>query len=754
MGSGRDASPGFQRYGDDARLGLASRHGVKPRDDTACEHVEPVLQAGQHELCRECVNGEHDMDLVDRLPGLPQRPSRPGECHDDLGRHIAKRGEVLLETLHPPLDHGRPCRVRHDLHGDLAGLRLELVEDGIDELDDSAVADGQQAAQHGASSLWFPDALGEGENRAGAGKGVIALERPVQGIRPSRGRHHGHVRVVAQERQQGVGQATTLPEVPGIVAIADVAGHAQGGTPRARVEIRGRIAAPLTRQAERLAQGEKDVRRESTGRLAHFVAATLVMLVGAGAVWAQQVDPDLRADLQQRRARLMASLDATTMFIAWSAPAQVYSRDVDYEYRQDSNLLYLTGVSQEHTILVLMPGNVRTREILFVSEPNARREHWVGHLLTKEEAAAATGIEKVFYTSQFEAFVTAMFNRQAYDVPRGDDTDEFDAFFDAVRDARVKMALVFGPRPAPSEELTRPYEFASRVRDRFVGVAFEDATPIVENLRQVKTPYEQRILSRSLEISSDAHMAGMRTAAPGKYEYEVEAAIEQVYLTKGAMSWGYPSIVGSGPNATILHYGASSRKMEAGDLLLVDAAANYRSMSGDITRTYPVSGTFSPAQRELYQVVLDAQEAGMRAARVGNRTKDVERAVSEAVNAGLTRLGLVTDATTRQFRTWYTHGVCHWIGMDVHDAGDYDRPLEPGMAFVIEPGVYIRPGALDQLEDTPENRAFKEKVRPALEKYQGMGIRIEDSFLLTESGLVRLSARVPRTVEEIERFMR
>jgi Xaa-Pro aminopeptidase len=478
------------------------------------------------------------------------------------------------------------------------------------------------------------------------------------------------------------------------------------------------------------------------------------MLVASSAARAQQVDPEYRADLQQRRARLMAALDPSAMFIAWSAPAQPYSRDVDYEYRQDSNLLYLTGLTQEHTILVLMPGNAKTREVLFISEPNARREHWVGHSLTKEEASAATGIGKVYYASQFEAFITAMFNRRPYDLAPGDETDDFDRFFTAVRDAQAKMALVFGPRPAPSEALTPPYEFASRVRDRFVGVSFVDATPLVENLRQVKTPYEQRELRRSLEISSDAHMAGMRTAAPGKYEYEVEAAIEQVYLTNGAMSWGYPSIVGSGPNATVLHYSASSRKMEAGDLLLVDAAANYRHLSGDITRTYPVSGRFSPAQRELYQVVLDAQDAGIRAAKVGNTTKDVERAVADAINAGLARLGLVTDVTSRQFRTWYTHGVCHWIGMDVHDAGDYARPLEPGMTFVIEPGVYIRPAALDQLEDTPQNRAFKDQVRPAVQKYAGLGIRIEDSFLLTESGLVQLSARVPRTIEDIERFMR
>jgi Xaa-Pro aminopeptidase len=277
---------------------------------------------------------------------------------------------------------------------------------------------------------------------------------------------------------------------------------------------------------------------------------------------------------------------------------------------------------------------------------------------------------------------------------------------------------------------------------------------MLEGLRQVKTSYEQRILRRSLEISSDAHAAGMRVAAPGKYEYEVEAAIEQVYLTNGAMSWSYPSIVASGPNATTLHYEASSRKMEAGDLLLVDAAADYQGQSGDITRTYPISGTFSPAQKDLYQIVVAAQDAGIKAAVAGHRTHAVEVAVEDVVRAGLLKLGLTTEATGDQFRIWYPHGICHWIGLDVHDVGDYKRPLEPGMAFTIEPGIYIRDGLLDQLPDTPENRAFKEKVRPVVQKYLNIGVRLEDSFLLTDAGPQRLSAKVPYTIEAIEAFLR
>jgi Xaa-Pro aminopeptidase len=391
--------------------------------------------------------------------------------------------------------------------------------------------------------------------------------------------------------------------------------------------------------------------------------------------------------------------------------------------------------------------------MLFIREPDPKREQWTGHMLTKAEAQTATGIDTVYWTSEFESFVTTLFDGRPFVKRRTEETTEYDTFLAAVKGGRSRLALLFGPRLAPSEPLTPPYEFAERARARFIGASIVDATAIVENLRQVKTSYEQRILERSLEISSDAHLAGMRAAGPGKYEYQVEAAIEQVYLAAGAMSWAYPSIVASGPNATTLHYEASSRQLQAGDLLLVDAAADYQGMSGDITRTYPVSGSFTEPQKDIYRVVLAAQDAGVKAAVAGDRTHAVEVAVEDVVRAGLVKLGLVTEATGDQFRVWYPHGICHWIGLDVHDAGDYRRPLEPGMAFTIEPGIYIRDGALDQLPDTPENRAFKEKVRPAVEKYKHIGVRIEDSFLLTADGPKRLSGKVPRTIEDIEAFL-
>jgi Xaa-Pro aminopeptidase len=194
--------------------------------------------------------------------------------------------------------------------------------------------------------------------------------------------------------------------------------------------------------------------------------------------------------------------------------------------------------------------------------------------------------------------------------------------------------------------------------------------------------------------------------------------------------------------------------MQAGELLLVDAACSLDYLTGDITRTYPVSGTFSPAQKDLYALVLQAQLEGIQAARPGASTQDVHRRTVEVIKTGLLELGLLTDISGEQYRIWYTHGASHYIGIDVHDVGDGSRPLEAGMAFTIEPGIYIRQSALDSLPRTPENIAFIEKVQPAVRKYADIGVRIEDSFLLEESGLKNLSGTLPKTIDDIEALMR
>jgi Xaa-Pro aminopeptidase len=448
----------------------------------------------------------------------------------------------------------------------------------------------------------------------------------------------------------------------------------------------------------------------------------------------------------------MQRLGAETVFLIQSPPPRVYSRDVDYEYRQDSSLYYLTGIDQEGTALALVPGAAAgARELLFVHPRDAAREHREGRRLGREEAQALSGVQAVHGSAEVERFLEALLNGQPY-PRRSYGTPLSDSFTRALGEGRARVALMLDP-VGLSDPLSPPHELARRLRERYPQLQVVDASPMVAGLRQVKTPYERTVLARSVELSARAMQKAMKAARPGVYEYTVRAALEGEWTAGGALGWGYPPIVASGPNATILHYPRYSRRLEDGDLLLIDAAANVEYLTGDITRTWPVNGRFTPAQREVYELVLAAQEAGIKAARAGVRPRDVHEATVKVIKDGLLRMGLITDAAGDQYRTWYTHGSVHFIGMDVHDVGDYERPLEPGMAFVIEPGLYLRADALDTLPETPANRAFAEKARPALARYRDIGVRIEDSFLLTEQGLQNLSAAAPRTPAEVEAFL-
>ncbi|HXT68987.1 MAG TPA: Xaa-Pro aminopeptidase [Vicinamibacterales bacterium] len=476
---------------------------------------------------------------------------------------------------------------------------------------------------------------------------------------------------------------------------------------------------------------------------------------------------EFRADLKARRAKAMAALGSESVLVAWSAPEKVYSTDVNYEYRQESNMLYLSGMTQEESILVLIPGAKTKREILFTREADPRREHWNGHTLTPAEVTAASAVTTVYPLTAFQPFIDGLFGGTGYEMSPAEAVEEFGAVFGAVKAGKARLGIfeavvttTAGPGK-PALELGSPipgskFEWAMRVVDRNAGVTPFNASVIARTLRQLKTPYEQKVLTRSVEISAEAHLEGMKAARPGRWEYEVEAAIEYWYMKNGAMSWGYPSIVGSGPNATTLHYGASTRQMQNGDLLLVDAAANFQGLTGDITRTYPVNGKFTPAQKDIYELVLAAQEAGITAAKMGAPANGIAQACRTVFAERLLKLGLITEATpgpaqNAQVSRWSTHGPTHGIGIDVHDP--LGQTLEIGSAFVIEPGLYIRQAALDELPKTPENAAFIAKVAPAVQKYKDIGVRIEDSFLMTDKGLVRLSAKAPRLVADIEKVV-
>jgi Xaa-Pro aminopeptidase len=462
----------------------------------------------------------------------------------------------------------------------------------------------------------------------------------------------------------------------------------------------------------------------------------------------------------------MSALGPDSVLVLWSAPPRVYSTDTNYEYRQESNLLYLTGIDQPETVLVLVPGGFASppepesgvtssegaaREFLFTSAVDPRRELWEGRVLRPAEVTARSGITDVRTqrrTEAFDAFMESLIGPAAASSPFGQ----------ALAAGRARLTILeavpeAGPDPEPADlHVGRQIAWVRAMQRKAPGLRAASAEPLLDRQRSIKTPYEQALLRRGVQISSEAHVAGMRATRPGRWEYEVEAAIEHEWHRQGALSWGYPSIVASGPNATTLHYISSTRQMQDGELLLVDAAGNYQGLTGDITRTYPVSGRFTPDQRAIYELVLRAADAGVAAARPGAPVSAISRAVRGVLGPGLLELGLVTDPAAAkgegpQISWWAPHSPTHGIGVDVHDPL---LTLDPGAAFVVEPGLYFRPDVLERIAAAPETREVADIIRPAVMRYLNMGVRIEDSFIMTASGAENLSVRVPRTVSELE----
>lgn len=492
----------------------------------------------------------------------------------------------------------------------------------------------------------------------------------------------------------------------------------------------------------------------------HVLASLVVGLLVALAPVMAQVQPyggsrEYVQDLRARRAALMSSLGPDTAVVLWSAPRRVYSTDTDYEYRQESNLLYLTGLDDEGVVLVLVPGASGPREFLFVRARDPFLELWNGAIAPPEDVIAQSGIAQVFPQRQSEAFDAFFRAFMTASAPVDAGPAEAAGATAAPNSGPFTLALLGDPSPrAPANpDEDAHLVWARRFADARPGLELRSVADLIEQQRRVKTPYEQRVMRRAVEIAAEAHVEGMKATRPGRWEYEVEAAIEHWFLKSGAMSWGYPSIVGSGPNATILHYVKSTRQMRDGDLLLVDAGANFQGLTGDVTRTWPVNGRFSSDQRALYGIVLEALEAGIAAARPGGSVAAINAEVRVAIGRGLLSVGLVNDpeaATGRssQIDFWFPHGPVHGIGMDVHESLG---PLVPGVTFVVEPGIYVRPDVIDRLAVAQPELA--RALRPAVTRFAHMGIRIEDSLLMTEKGPDILSGAVPKGIAEIERIV-
>ena len=479
-------------------------------------------------------------------------------------------------------------------------------------------------------------------------------------------------------------------------------------------------------------------------------------------------DKERLAELAQRRSRVAEKIGPKSLLILVSAEPRVYTNDVDYPYRQENNLFYLTNLKQKGATLVLLPGNTQTPEILFIPRRNPAAETWTGHMYSPEEASQLSGIREIWEAKEFKPFIDSLQNRQPYRPktenillsPLPADTkmangNGFEPLLEAAgkNEASIYMLMT---REQESREYKQEQRFATDWVKSASGFSIKNVWPIFVEMRLKKSPMELRLLQHAIDISTEAHERAWAIAGEAKWEYEVDAVMAYTFKLRNADNWGYPDIVGCGPNATTLHYQESQGPVTRGSLLLMDVGAEYGHYSSDITRTFPVNGKFSPAQAEIYQIVYDAQEAVARASKPGATLSEVSRAGTEVIKEGLLRVGLITDRNSDyQHRVWFMHGTSHWIGMNVHDVGAGAKFI-PGATFTNEPGIYIR---LDALEYMPVGwkqedwDKFKAAVRPAFEKYKGIGVRIEDDMLITDTGVKWMSEALPRKMSEIEDFI-
>jgi Xaa-Pro aminopeptidase len=472
---------------------------------------------------------------------------------------------------------------------------------------------------------------------------------------------------------------------------------------------------------------------------------------------------DRVTELRKRRVEVLKRMGDKGVMVLFSTEPRIYTNDVDYHYRQENNLYYLTGIKQNGATLVLLPGAAKTREILFMPARDPRNETWNGRMLSADEARKISGVQEVWDSRMLHGFL-------AYLAPRAENAlaqrgnvskpneqlaaqwqSDFQPVLDAIKNDQAELYLL-----TPGSDLReyRPeHEFASLISGASAGLKIKRAQPIFAELRQVKSPWEIKLMQHAVDITSEAFHRVFAAAAPGMHEYEIQAEFEYTFRRRNADNWGYPCIVGAGANATTLHYISNQDALDEGSLLLMDCAAEYDHYTADVTRTLPINGKFTPAQAEIYRIVYEAQEAGFKASRAGSNLGVVGQRAAEVIKDGLLRLGLITSKENDEYRTWYMHGVGHWLGMNVHDVSMPGKAFAPGMVFTIEPGIYIRPDALDWLPKTPENEKFIQAVRPAFEKYKGIGVRIEDDVLITNGDPVILSIAIPRRLEEVEATM-
>ncbi len=424
----------------------------------------------------------------------------------------------------------------------------------------------------------------------------------------------------------------------------------------------------------------------------------------------------------QRRKQLMRMMGNDAIAILPSAPVLLRNRDVEHSFRQDSDFYYLSGFQEPESVIVLVPDRKQGQYILFCRDRDLKMETWNGRRYGPEGVVEYFDADEAYPISELEEILPGLLEpceSVYYTIGLNPDFD------------KTVLNCVNNLRKQSRRGRHVPYEFVS-------------LEYLLHDMRLFKNRDELSMMRKAAKISVKGHINAMQACQPGMYEYELEAELLYEFHRNGA-GWAYSSIVGSGANSCILHYTENNQQMDDGDLVLIDAGAEYQGYAADITRTFPVNGEFSKPQREIYELVLEAQEAAIKAAKPGNHWNDPHHAAVRVLTRGMVELGLLKGQVNKlikdgAYTKYYMHRTGHWLGMDVHDVGDYKvddewRLLEKGMTMTVEPGLYIPHGS------------------KGAKRWWDIGVRIEDDIAITKQGCDILTKGLPRTADEIEQVM-
>lgn len=425
---------------------------------------------------------------------------------------------------------------------------------------------------------------------------------------------------------------------------------------------------------------------------------------------------------KKRRKKILNGLNGSALIVS-AHPEQIRNDDVHHSYRQDSNMYYLTGFEEPESFLILRPGKT-PESVMFVRQKNVERETWDGFRFGPEGTKKEFLIDEVYTIEEFES--------KSVELLKGFEQVYYSLFKNPEADHRVQKSLTMLKRASG--------------RTGYGLVTIKDADTFLGEYRLKKDEDDLSNQRKASQISAEAHLMAMKFTKPGVSERQVQAVLAHEFYMKGSARVGYPFIIASGANATTLHYNFNDQICKSGDLLLIDAGAEYNYYSGDITRTFPVNGKFSPAQRKVYEGVLKIQKDLIKYIKPGIFFKDLHEMATDQLTDLMFELGLLSgrkeDAIKAgEHKKYYPHGVGHWLGMDVHDSGlyyinDKPRPIEAGMCFTVEPGLYI---------------PADDKNAPA--DLRGIGVRIEDNIVVTAHGCDNLTSFAPKEIDEIEKVV-